>query len=1620
MVLPGQENFDDYAASEDSFGLGPPPTRRATKVAWNGGTKVDEENFLKMQQDYLRVMAEFNDSEKQRKQLAAKLARAEDAAKRLLVKGDRTAKGGAAARLYEMEGEVQRLTDENIQLKHKLARERKAVEVLRDRNKELDLQVRKALADYQRLLRAQKNPKNVRNSARISGTTVRNISEAEQTHEMGQRFVEQQEELADLKEENEYLRARLADEGVEVGPGAMGADTVHLQRQVADLRAQLAAYQSGMMQMSGTAPMPIPMQTGATGGAHSPQKATAMPGGRWELHELEYEGHVYLVDPRSKIVYSRPSDPNQWPKPLGKLTKGDTVEFRHESRVSLDFYNQLDAYLKGERKKLKEVFAQFDSDNSGGLDRRELEALAKQLAPGVSKMDVKYLVAMLDADGDGQVTYQELMDSVVEIVHAGTAAKDDHSPEALQVMQRIRDVLVSRGREVEDLFHDADVNGDGVLDFTELGRLFRKLIPSLTSQELRFLIAKVFQWDVDGSGSISLTELKNALQVGSWVNASAASHAGSPGRGGSPTRQLRASMGGAQLQSEVNQLHADNMALRQEIGPLRRDLEEARLQAITAEDRWLRADPSSLQRNVGSDISAELKEAWAKTKELRQRWMDAKGALDTMRTDYTSIVNKLDEVHKQLYEERRSRFRCQKDAEFWRMEVAKYRELEPELEKARKRINDLERESNQHFSSIFDAPEEALSELRHLKQELLELRKAKAQSEAREAEARKELARMRGMTDMARPGEIQQLRADNQRLEREASKAQVDLEAVMARLAIYDRTQNINEAATPQSLGSPRDGADGGTGRPTFPADSAAGADVYRELQELREMWHEDKRELDKVRKLLEREEEKALSLQAQVEEMRSYYEEAMREKERRLADTGRIGHRQVERLEERIRKLEAQLRNAYSQGWKKGGVRSSVVGGSVAIDLEEELADLAPDENIFELHLASAALDEDALGKNPPTFLSLDFFEHETQATPVISSSAPEYDHTIQFVVKADAFFVEYLDTKSLVVELNRSKGWDFETVGTARIQLQQCLDDFRLGAAIGRNRQYHYTDVTGPGGRYLGRLRWSASLLKPIDNLIREHRKKQAANAHPPHDRPLDDHPAASAMKRAMENPDAASHLRIMVKGCRGLKPNVPPAECTPYVGFTFPGAQRAHFTPFGRGVHPTFDDEMILSIVRSRELETFLMRAELEFEVFDDADRSTGDSSIIGVATVGLQELVDGLPVEGMVPLYSAQGRQRRGDVEVVIHWHNTMVVAQPPGGADRGVSTYARSRPGTADSQGRTVRVSHDRRPPTGRRTQTAYGPEYTDQSLQKLANKVRPPDDPDELQQVETLSQRSDTREQGDEMVMLPSRHREEERRTVAASLEEASYAGSPRQSDSRSRRSLSRRMNPVETSRRSGGRGSASRFDPASPERPTKPQRYTGQVDASLDVDLPLIRDLSNNVQDDYWAQISKTNIIVHVQSIRLGAEVFHDPRVTSVFVMYELLPEFVDPEDQVTGTVAKTGLQMEFNQATAIGCGHAPELHRRARYALGQMLRQEQDDAYIPFCLVSDKEGSDEDYYEFGFAEVNLHDILAHGDLKNAEVDFVGANSNEIVATGKVTIIAQEALRSILEDDAP
>jgi hypothetical protein len=47
-------------------------------------------------------------------------------------------------------------------------------------------------------------------------------------------------------------------------------------------------------------------------------------------------------------------------------------------------------------------------------------------------------------------------------------------------------------------------------------------------------------------------------------------------------------------------------------------------------------------------------------------------------------------------------------------------------------------------------------------------------------------------------------------------------------------------------------------------------------------------------------------------------------------------------------------------------------------------------------------------------TFLTVDFFEHETQATPVVAGLTPAYDMRLQYVCKVDSFFLQVRSTPS------------------------------------------------------------------------------------------------------------------------------------------------------------------------------------------------------------------------------------------------------------------------------------------------------------------------------------------------------------------------------------------------------------------------------------------------------------------------------------------------------------------------------------------------------------------------------------------------------------------------------
>ena len=69
-----------------------------------------------------------------------------------------------------------------------------------------------------------------------------------------------------------------------------------------------------------------------------------------------------------------------------------------------------------------------------------------------------------------------------------------------------------------------------------------------------------------------------------------------------------------------------------------------------------------------------------------------------------------------------------------------------------------------------------------------------------------------------------------------------------------------------------------------------------------------------------------------------------------------------------------------------------------------------------------------------------------------------------MQYVVEVDALFLEYIETKHLILELNRSHGWDYQPLGAARIPLRSVIRHLQLGLNVAKNAQFHTAEVGIP----------------------------------------------------------------------------------------------------------------------------------------------------------------------------------------------------------------------------------------------------------------------------------------------------------------------------------------------------------------------------------------------------------------------------------------------------------------------------------------------------------------------------------------------------------------------------
>lgn len=231
----------------------------------------------------------------------------------------------------------------------------------------------------------------------------------------------------------------------------------------------------------------------------------------WSLEEIYYNGQVYWLDPRTNRVYLDHAQ-GGWPELVGQWDPATRRVKEMQKSQAVALFDTLDRYLKENRMRAREVFDHFDQQRRGWLKPDELGRLIQHFLPHVSKGDLKYFQVMIDANGDGKIEYEEFLNAARE-------ARDDEQRaaqrtlEVTDVLQRLSDYMRNDETDFYRQFSRFDVNNNGVLDPTEVAMLLKAAMPALTPQQLRYILAHLKQYDLDGDGCLSAKEILVAMRA---------------------------------------------------------------------------------------------------------------------------------------------------------------------------------------------------------------------------------------------------------------------------------------------------------------------------------------------------------------------------------------------------------------------------------------------------------------------------------------------------------------------------------------------------------------------------------------------------------------------------------------------------------------------------------------------------------------------------------------------------------------------------------------------------------------------------------------------------------------------------------------------------------------------------------------------------------------------------------------------------------------------------------------------------------------------------------------------------------------------------------------------------
>lgn len=141
-----------------------------------------------------------------------------------------------------------------------------------------------------------------------------------------------------------------------------------------------------------------------------------------------------------------------------------------------------------------EAFKLFDRDNDYTITRTEIVDVFNSLGQQVSKEQIDDMLSQFDADGNGQIDFNEFLKMMIvksqaQLDTLGQEFKEDEFKAAFDLFDKnkngkidaeeLKGGMQALGEEItmdeaQGMLKEADVNGDGELDFEEFKQCLQK------------------------------------------------------------------------------------------------------------------------------------------------------------------------------------------------------------------------------------------------------------------------------------------------------------------------------------------------------------------------------------------------------------------------------------------------------------------------------------------------------------------------------------------------------------------------------------------------------------------------------------------------------------------------------------------------------------------------------------------------------------------------------------------------------------------------------------------------------------------------------------------------------------------------------------------------------------------------------------------------------------------------------------------------------------------------------------------------------------------------------------------------------------------------------------------